>query len=126
MTEKKHFSLAEANAMIPHLLETVPQIQTLANRLAKDFPDIVAARQKSQENGGSLEGAAYLQTSLKLNKKIQGLESKGCILKGVSNGLVDFPTLRDGKLVYLCWKIPEKKIEYWHDVDAGFAGRQPI
>ena len=56
----------------------------------------------------------------------EGLESKGCILKGIKYGLVDFLSLRGGKDIYLCWKIPEQRIEYWHDLQSGFAGRQRI
>jgi hypothetical protein len=50
----------------------------------------------------------------------------GCILKDINTGLVDFPTVRKGREVFLCWQHGEPEIAFWHDVDAGFAGRQPL
>ena len=47
-------------------------------------------------------------------------------MKGVEPGLVDFPSLREGREVYLCWREGEDQIDFWHEVDAGFAGRQPL
>ncbi|MEZ4571402.1 MAG: DUF2203 domain-containing protein [Thermomicrobiales bacterium] len=58
-----------------------------------------------------------------------GLESvgdAGVLVKDIDMGLVDFPSLRDGQIVYLCWIIDEPDIAYWHDVDAGFQGRRPL
>ena len=54
------------------------------------------------------------------------LEEIGCEIKGIREGLVDFPSIREGKEVYLCWRMPEKEILFWHDINAGFAGRKPI
>ncbi|MEE2986969.1 MAG: DUF2203 domain-containing protein [Nitrospinota bacterium] len=126
MPEKKYFSLEEANSIVPKLLKKVPEMQGLTEKLQKGFPDVEKARKKAQQNGGSVEGGQYLETALSLNNLIKEFESKGCILKGISEGLVDFPSIRDGREVYLCWKAPEERIEYWHDIDAGFAGRRKI
>lgn len=57
---------------------------------------------------------------------VDSIQKAGCILKDLDQGLVDFPALLDGKEVYLCWKRGEERIEYWHRVEDGFAGRQPI
>ena len=124
--KNKFFSLEEANGLIPQLLIDIPRIQILMKNLVDEYLDINKAREKAQLNGGSLQGADYLNCVLKINYLTEGLESKGCILKGIKHGLVDFPSLRDGKEVYLCWKNPEQRIEYWHDIQSGFAGRQRI
>ena len=125
-TKKKYFSIEEANAFIPQLLVDIPVIQSLMDNLAHKYPDVKKAREKAQLNGGSLQGADYINCALKINYLTEKLESKGCILKGIKHGLVDFLALRGGKEVYLCWKNPEEKIEYWHDIQSGFAGRQRI
>jgi len=125
-TEKKYFTVEEANAVIPQLLVDVPRLQELMENLTQKYPDVKKARKKAPFNGGSLQGADYVNCIFKINFLSEQLESKGCILKGISNGLVDFLSLRDGKEVYLCWKIPEERIEYWHDIHAGFGGRQRI
>ena len=124
--KNKYFSVEEANAFIPKLLIDIPRIQDLMKRLINDFPDVRKAREKAQQNGGSLQGADYINCVLMINSLTEELESKGCILKGIEHGLIDFPSLRDGKEVYLCWKNPETRIEYWHDIQSGFAGRQRI
>ena len=124
--KNKFFSVEEANGLIPQLLIDIPRIQILMKSLVDEYLDINKAREKVQMNGGSMQGADYLNCVLKINYLTEGLESKGCILKGINHGLVDFPSLRDGKEVYLCWKNPEQRIEYWHDIQSGFAGRQRI
>ena len=125
-TENKYFTVEEANAVIPQLLVDVPHLQELMANLTQKFPDVKKAREKAQLNGGSLQGIDYLNCIFKINFLTEQLESKGCILKGIKYGLVDFLSLREGKEVYLCWKIPEQRIEYWHDLQSGFAGRQRI
>jgi hypothetical protein len=124
--KKRFFTVDEANAVVPLLLKDVPQLQKLLQSLARNFPDVKKARDNVQWNGGSIQGVDYLSCVLQLNSTMGNLESKGCILKGIPEGLVDFPSLRDGKEVYLCWKAPEPRIEYYHDIHAGFAGRQRI
>lgn len=123
---KKYFTLDEANALVPDLLDWVPRLQELYALMNKSFPDVQKARSNSEYGGGSMYGTEYLKVALKANQITKALESKGCVLKGIEMGLVDFPSIRDGKEVYLCWKVPEPEIRYWHDLDAGFAGRQPI
>ena len=122
----KFFSVEEANAYIPQLLIDIPRIQILMKSLTDEYLDVDKARKKVQMNGGSMQGADYLNCVLKINYLTDELESKGCVLKGIEHGLVDFPSLRDGKEVYLCWKNPEQRIEYWHDIQSGFTGRQRI
>ncbi len=123
---KKYFTIKEANALIPDLLDWVPRLQKLYTLMNKSFPDIQKARSKAEYSGGSVHGTEYLKVALKANQITKNLEKRGCVLKGIEMGLVDFPSIRDGKEVYLCWKIPEQKIRFWHDLDTGFAGRQPI
>ena len=124
--KSKFFSVEEANAFIPQLLIDIPRIQILMKSLTDEYLDVDKARKKVQLNGGSMQGADYLNCILKINYLTDELESKGCVLKGIEHGLVDFPSLRDGKEVYLCWKNPEQQIEYWHDIQSGFTGRQRI
>ena len=124
--KSKFFSVEEANAYIPQLLIDIPRIQILMKSLTDEYLDVDKARKKVQMNGGSMQGADYLNCIVKINYLTDELESKGCVLKGIEHGLVDFPSLRDGKEVYLCWKNPEQQIEYWHDIQSGFTGRQRI
>ena len=123
---KKYFTVEEANAVIPELIDWVPRLQELYSIMNKSFPDVDKARSKAEYSGGSIHGSDYLRVALKANEITKNLENKGCVLKGVEMGLVDFPSIRDGREVYLCWKNPEREIRFWHDLNTGFAGRQPI
>ena len=125
-TKDKYFSVEEANEVVPQLLVDIPRIQELMESLTHKYPDVKKARAKAQLNGGSLQGGDYINCVFQINFLTERLESKGCILKGIKYGLVDFLSLREGKEVYLCWKNPEQQIEYWHDIQSGFAGRRRI
>ena len=61
-----------------------------------------------------------------INQRLAKLNEWGIELKGLDEGLIDFPSERDGRTVYLCWKLGEDRIEWWHELDTGFAGRQPL
>lgn len=126
MPSKKLFTLQEANSFVPQLLDLVPRIQNLSVSLTNDFPDIQNARDKAKWNGGSEQGVDYLKTVLKYNNLIHKIEETGCEIKGIREGLIDFPSIREGREVYLCWRMPEKEILFWHDLGSGFAGRKPI
>jgi hypothetical protein len=95
------FGLSEANACVPMLLETFTKLRELLER--QDEPEVVAQVQNA----------------------IDELQALGIEVKA-ADGLVDFRSLRDGEVVYLCWKFPEAEIGHWHRLDAGFAGRKPI
>ena len=126
MSTKKLFTLDEANAFVPQLLDIVPRIQKLSVSLNNDFPDIKNARDKAKWNGGSEQGVDYLNAVVKYNDLMEKVEAVGCEVKGIREGLIDFPSLREGKEVYLCWRMPEKEILFWHDLNTGFSGRKPI
>ena len=126
MPSKKLFTLDEANAFVPQLLDLVPKIQKLSVSLKNNFPDIKNARDKAKWNGGSDQGVDYLNAVLKYNDLMRKIEEMGCEVKGIREGLIDFPSLREGREVYLCWRMPEKEILFWHDLNSGFTGRKPI
>ena len=126
MSFKKLFTLDEANAFVPQLLDLVPKIQKLSISLNNNFPDIKNARDKAKWNGGSDQGVDYLNAVLKYNDLMRKIEEMGCEVKGIREGLIDFPSLREGREVYLCWRMPEKEILFWHDLNSGFTGRKPI
>ena len=68
----------------------------------------------------------YLQHLVSFSEAVQEVQILGVQIKDFKSGLVDFPYDRDGRIVYLCWRLDEDEIRWWHETDAGFAGRQPI
>jgi hypothetical protein len=68
----------------------------------------------------------YVRDWFTLHELLEDLEKRSIIVRDLERGLVDFPALRDGREVFLCWEEGEPDIAYWHDLDAGYAGRQPL
>jgi len=122
----KLFTVEEANALLPELRRLIAGLDRTRSRLQQLEPEAELAAGRASEGGGTpfgIEYAAIVARSLTLTQQILGL---GVEIKDFDQGLCDFPHLREGKIVYLCWKKGESRIEWWHDVEAGFAGRQPL
>ena len=126
------FSLDEANALIPRLTEIVLEMQAKKPEVDSLREELGDMTETASGNGHLVEGDMRQKRSRaqilveRLNELLEELSGIGCELKGVEEGLVDFPTMREGRTVYLCWKLGEERIEYWHELDTGFAGRQPL
>ena len=124
----KIFTVQEANALLPNVRIIVGKIQRAHRRLSKYREDAKKAAAAADQGGGGLaDGLAYATILTALTQQITELEALGVQLKDFERGLVDFPSLRDGRVVLLCWQLGEgDELEWWHDVDAGFAGRTPL
>ena len=124
----KIFTVQEANALLPEVRIIAAKIQR-AHRKLSQFRDEAkeAAEAAEQGGGGMANGVTYATILTELTTQMAELEALGVQLKDFERGLVDFPSLRDGRVVLLCWQLGEgDELEWWHDVDAGFAGRTPL
>jgi hypothetical protein len=124
----KIFSVEEANALIPTVRTILLRIQRIYRRLLS-YAEAAkhAAEGAEQGGGGMMDGPQYVSLLIELFSSASELEALGVQLKDQSRGLIDFPSLREGRVVLLCWLLGEgDRIEWWHDVEAGFAGRQPL
>lgn len=124
----KVFTVEEANALLPTVRSILPKIQGAHRRLFSCREEAKKAADGAEQGGGGLaDGVRYAEILIDLTTQIRELEALGVQLKDFDRGLVDFPSLRDGRVVLLCWQIGEgNELEWWHDVDAGFAGRTPL
>ena len=122
----KLFTIQEANALLPSVRIILAKIQRAHRKLAHYRED--AKKAAAEQGGGGIEsGVAYASLLTELTVQLSELETLGVQLKDFERGLVDFPSLRDGRDVLLCWQLGEgDELEWWHDVDAGFAGRTPL
>ena len=77
-------------------------------------------------NGGGKEASGYVSDLTRLNVLLQDFTRRGVIIKDFDRGLVDFPHMRDGREVLLCWELSEDQVRFWHDLETGYAGREPI
>ena len=124
--EKKTFTLSEARAMLPQLRSLLGLVREERALLVRLQPQINKARAKAELNGGSPYGALYLERAFRFTEALELIEQTGVLVKDFQVGLIDFPYEYQGRIVYLCWKPDEDELEWWHEVDDGFAGRQPI
>lgn len=124
----KIFSVEEANALLPTVRGVLQRIRRAHKRLRSYQAAAKAAADAAEQGGGGMaSGIRYAAILMELTTLMGEIESFGVQLKDLTRGLVDFPSLRDGRVVLLCWQLDEgDSVEWWHDVDAGFAGRTPL
>lgn len=124
----KLFNVEEANALLPTVRGIVRQVQRAYKRVAASQEAArVAAERAKLGGGGIMGGSLYVAALSELAEHAGRLEALGVQLKDYGRGLIDFPSLREGRVVLLCWQMGEgDQLEWWHEVEAGFAGRQPL
>ena len=129
----RHFTPEEANAALD-------DVRPLVERMVAHRRDHVAALERQEElegrirgNGGGIPPAELADAAAQvdrlarsLSRTIDELNGLGVEVKDVDEGLVDFPALRQGETVLLCWRLGEDEIRYWHTLDGGFAGRRAL
>ncbi len=121
-----YFTLAEANTTLKIIRPLMEEIQSIRRKIIANQPDIWPAIERSAGNGGNPALAKLVKDFERLDDLLHRILATGAQVKDVNAGLLDFSAWRKDHEVYLCWKYGEDKIEFWHEVDAGFAGRQPI
>ncbi len=126
------FTLDEANSFLPRLTQLLPQIQESKSKHDQLQEKVAEYTHLMSSNGHIIEKELnearqeLVQATNEVNRLIERLQEMDCELKDIEQGLVDFRTEREGREVYLCWKLGEPDIRWWHELDAGFAGRQPL
>lgn len=125
----KLFTPEEANLLLPTVRPILKEIQARHTLIADFRKTAQAAATAGQDaGGGGMEGGSvYVKLLYELGKLTLEIDALGVQLKDYARGLIDFPSMRDGRVVLLCWQLGEgDEIEWWHDMEAGFAGRQPL
>jgi len=126
MDEERIFTLAEAQSLLPRLRTLLEELGEEWKRISALNPEIQKARDNAPLNGYSKFGVEYVESVSHLMSLIHEIKDMGVLLKDADKGLCDFPYIRGGRMVYLCWQVGEDTIRYWHDVETGFAGREPL
>ena len=124
---QKYFTVEEAKRLLPTIIPILRRLIAL-HRVIRETAPAEAKRliKVRGRNGGGGRGRRYLNAYWQFRAYIGQLQEIGVLLKDVEQGLIDFPHLRDGREVYLCWRLGEETVAYWHEIDAGYAGRQPL
>ena len=126
MSDERIFSLAEAKALLPTLRSLLGEMGEAWDHVRGLNPEVQKARDASAFDGFSKAGVEYVGSVSQLMFLIHQIKDLGVHLKDAEKGLCDFPYVRQGKVVYLCWQLGEENIGYWHDIEAGFGGREPL
>lgn len=130
----KRFTLAEAESLIPSVDRLLRQAVELKSGYANAARKMDSFQERIALMGGVIVDRGKVQeardrrddAAASLRSLIEQVQELGCVIKDLDIGLVDFPTTFRGREVYLCWKLGEPSIAYWHGVDEGFAGRKAI
>jgi len=122
----RYFTLQEANETLVTIRPLMDEVQAIRQKILAKQPEAWPAIEKSAGNGGNRALSNMVQDFEKLDALVHLIQDTGVLIKDINIGLLDFPALRDGREVYLCWQYGEGDIAFWHEVEAGFAGRQPI
>jgi hypothetical protein len=125
VNHERHYTLEQANAALPWVGERIERLREaqalLTEKEARD-----ALSEAAPGNGGGEPGQVVSEGFLALRSGLAELEAMEIVLRDLERGLVDFPALREGREVYLCWVEGEDEISFWHELEAGYAGRQPL
>jgi len=122
----RYFTLQEARETLAEIRPMIDEIQDIRQEILARRPDVWPVVERSAGNGGSQVASKLVNEFERLDKLVHQVLGTGTLFKDINLGLLDFPALKDGREVYLCWKYGEEDIEFWHEIEAGYAGRQPI
>ena len=122
----RYFTLQEANTALETIRPLMEEIQPIRNNINAHQPEAWPAIEKSAGNGGNPTLSKLVEDFDRLDKLLHRILDTGAQVKDINIGLLDFSALRNGQEVYLCWKYGEDQIAFWHEIEAGLAGRQPI
>jgi hypothetical protein len=125
MRHARHYTLDEARAMLPWVAAQLARLRDARERLT-DSETRRALADGSPTNGGGHKGKQVGEAFVALQNGVADFDRQGIVLRDLDTGLIDFPSIRDGQEIYLCWIDGESDIGFWHDLDAGFQGRQRL
>lgn len=122
----RYFTLPQANAIVIAIRPLVREILSIRDAIIERQAEVWPVIEKAVGNGGNQAASQMVREFDRLDHLVREIQATGAILKDLNLGLVDFPALREGREIYLCWKYGEGEIGFWHEVEDGFAGRQPV
>ena len=131
---EKYFNRQEAERLLPTLGPQLEDARRQKQKVDALREDLTKAASRIMLLGGSFPPYAELarqkaesdEATRQLQETVEKIQETGCVVKDLDVGLVDFPSLLEGKEIYLCWKLGEERIGFWHSLEEGFAGRKPL
>jgi hypothetical protein len=122
---KKHYTVEEARVLLPQIRKWLTELEHLRDRVAKLEKRIEALRGEGFDVGGP-SANDFVRCLADMKVLLVEFQLREIQVKDIDRGLIDFPALRDGREIFLCWEKDEEDIEHWHEIDSGYAGREPL
>lgn len=122
----RYFTLQEARDALTAIRPLMDEIQAIRQKILARRPEVWPVVERAAGNGGSQAASKIVEEFGRLDALVHQIQDTGALFKDINLGLLDFPALREGHEVYLCWKYGEEDIAFWHEIEAGYAGRQTI
>src|SRR5205085_8879453 len=122
---ERHYTVEQANAALEWVRERIDRLRTARVGL-NDEEAREALQEAGPTNGGGEPGRVVSDAFLEMRNALTELQAMEVVLRDLDRGLVDFPSMRDGREVFLCWEEGEEEIGFWHDLDSGYGGRNPL
>jgi hypothetical protein len=121
----KHYSRDEANALLPQIRLWLQQLEVLRASLRKHDQRVESLLEAGTDRGGPTVND-WVRTMADIQHVMEEFRRREIIIKDADRGLIDFPAIMGGREVFLCWENGEGNVEYWHDLEAGYGGREPL
>jgi hypothetical protein len=125
VNHERHYTVEQANAALGFVTERLERLRAARLQLGdEEARDALA--EAGPTNGGGSAGRVVSEAFLELQHALGDLQEMEIVLRDLDRGLIDFPALREGREIYLCWEEGEDSVAFWHDTESGFAGREPL
>lgn len=121
----RHFTIGEANALLDALAPLLRDLRQ-ASDLLTDADAHALLAEAAPANGGGEPGRQVGEAFLEARRLLLAVQESGIVIRDIDRGLIDFPSIRDGEEIYLCWELGEDRVSWWHPLDAGYGGREPL
>ena len=125
LVHERHFTLKEANELLPQLTPLLTRLRQAKDELT-DADAHEALSEAAPTNGGGEQGRQVGIAFLEVRQLLETVERAGIVLRDIDRGLVDFPALIDDREIYLCWELGEDEVAFWHELEGGYGGREPL
>jgi len=121
----RHYTRDEASALLPQIREWLQQLEVLRESLKKQDQRVGSLLDEGTDRGGSTVND-WVRTMADIQRVLEEFRSREIFIKDPDRGLIDFPAIVGGREVFLCWQTGEASVEYWHDLETGYGGREPL
>lgn len=121
----KHYTREEAQALVPQLRAWLAELNRLREDVDRYDKRLSGLNSEGQDTGGETVNN-WIRALAGMQEILAGFQHRQIFIKDLSRGLVDFPALIGGREVFLCWESDEDQIEFWHDLETGYGGREKL